>query len=110
MMSKLTKMTETKRMIVSKSSKKSVRSWPVLCENESVNDNHDVVGERKSTNIQPTTTSSGMTNAAIWIDEPTQIPIVSSILFFIAIQTEVTCSAAFATMGRRIRPMNAFGI
>ena len=30
------------------------------------------------------------------IELPTQIPIVSSILFFIAIQTEVTCSAAFA--------------
>ena len=27
---------------------------------------------------------------------PTQIPMVSSILFFIAIQTDVTCSAAFA--------------
>lgn len=30
------------------------------------------------------------------IELPTQIPIVSSILFFIAIHTEVTCSAAFA--------------
>ena len=55
------------------------------------------------------------------------MPIVSSILSFIAIHTEVTCSAAFAcatsqvkpreemrvvltTMGRRMRPMNAFGI
>ena len=27
---------------------------------------------------------------------PTQIPMVSSILFFIAIHTDVTCSAAFA--------------
>lgn len=32
------------------------------------------------------------------IELPTQIPIVSSILFFIAIQTDVTCSAAFAYM------------
>jgi hypothetical protein len=55
------------------------------------------------------------------------MPIVSSILSFIAIHTEVTCSAAFAcatsqvklrevtrviltTIGRRMRPMNVFGI
>lgn len=30
------------------------------------------------------------------IELPTQMPIVSSILSFIAIHTEVTCSAAFA--------------
>jgi hypothetical protein len=30
------------------------------------------------------------------IDEPTQMVIVSSILFFMAIQIEVTCSAALA--------------
>lgn len=30
------------------------------------------------------------------IELPTQMPMVSSILFFIAIHTEVTCSAAFA--------------
>ena len=44
------------------------------------------------------------------IDDPTQMVIVNSILFFIAIQTDVTCSAALATMGRRIRPMNALGM
>ena len=64
------------------------------------------------------------------IELPTQMPMVSSILFFIAIHTEVTCSAAFAykwrsvrtgygetwrgkirtTMGRRIRPMNGLGM
>jgi len=55
-------------------------------------------------------TKSGMTNAAIWIELPTQIPIVSSILPFIAIQTDVTCSAAFATIGNSIIPMKAFGI
>lgn len=30
------------------------------------------------------------------IELPTQMPMVSSILFFMAIHTEVTCSAAFA--------------
>ena len=30
------------------------------------------------------------------IELPTQMPIVSSILFFMAIHTDVTCSAAFA--------------
>lgn len=60
------------------------------------------------------------------IELPTQTPIVSSILPFIAIQTAVTCSAALAydkyerrwkhaasrirtTMGIRIRPMKGFG-
>ena len=63
------------------------------------------------------------------MDEPTQMPMVSSILFFIAIHTEVTCSAALAyhargdqqssvnwgksaltTMGSRISPMNGLGM
>ena len=35
---------------------------------------------------------------------------VSSILPFIAIHMDVTCSAAFATIGRRMRPMKALGI
>lgn len=40
------------------------------------------------------------------IELPTQIPIVRAILFLRAIQIEVTCSAAFATMGRRMTPIN----
>lgn len=36
----------------------------------------------------------GIIPAAIWIEEPTETPMVSSILPFMAIQTEVTCSAA----------------
>lgn len=36
----------------------------------------------------------GIMPAAIWIEDPTETPMVSSILPFIAIQTEVTCSAA----------------
>ena len=62
------------------------------------------------------------------IELPTQMVIVSSILPFIAIHTDVMCSAAFAwfdlsirdglhrshenrrtTMGRRTRPMKGFG-
>jgi len=61
----------------------------------------------KDTHIHPTMISKGTTNAAIWIELPTQMVMVNSILFFIAIHTEVVCSAALATMGRRIRPMNA---
>jgi hypothetical protein len=64
----------------------------------------------RATHIQPMTTRRGTTNAAIWIDEPTQMPMVSSILFFMAIHTEVTCSAAFATIGMRTRPMKALGM
>src|SRR6266581_7866684 len=61
------------------------------------------------------------------IELPKQMPIVSSILSFIAIRMEVTCPATFAcetsqvkpqevtwtiltTKGMRMRPMNAFGI
>lgn len=44
------------------------------------------------------------------IELPTQIPMVNSILPFIAIQTEVTCSAALATRGNKIKPMNGLGI
>lgn len=61
------------------------------------------------------------------IELPKQMPIVSSILSFIAIRMEVTCPAIFAcptsqlkpqevtrviltTKGMRMRPMNAFGI
>jgi len=44
------------------------------------------------------------------IELPTQIPMVNSILFFIAIQMEVTCSAALATRGNKIRPMKGFGM
>jgi hypothetical protein len=36
----------------------------------------------------------GIIPAAIWIEDPTETPMVSSILPFMAIQTEVTCSAA----------------
>ena len=39
-----------------------------------------------------------------------QIPMVNSILFFIAIQTEVTCSAAFETSGNKIKPMKGLGM
>ena len=42
----------------------------------------------------------------IWIDEPTATPIARSILFLLATVTAVTCSAAFPTMGRMMRPMN----
>jgi hypothetical protein len=41
---------------------------------------------------------------------PIQILIVISILCFIAIQTLVACSAAFATIGSKIIPIKAFGI
>lgn len=37
----------------------------------------------------------GIMPAAIWMDDPTETPIVNSILPFIAIQTDVTCSAAY---------------
>ena len=66
----------------------------------------------EGTHIQPMTTRRGTTNVAIccvgvsrsqWKEEihrtielPTHMPIVSSILFFMAIHTDVTCSAAFA--------------
>jgi len=43
------------------------------------------------------------------IELPTQMPIVSSVLFFSAIHTLVTCSAALATIGMRMRPMKGFG-
>ena len=44
------------------------------------------------------------------IELPTQIPMVNSILSFIAIQTEVTCSAALETRGNRIKPMKGLGM
>ena len=44
------------------------------------------------------------------IELPTQIPMVSSILSFIAIQMEVTCSAALETRGNKIKPMKGLGI
>ena len=44
------------------------------------------------------------------IELPTQIPMVSSILFFMAIQTAVTCSAALATRGNKINPMKGLGM
>ena len=44
------------------------------------------------------------------IELPTQIPIVNSILFFMAIQIDVTCSAALATRGNKIKPMKGFGM
>lgn len=42
-------------------------------------------------------TKSGIIPAAIWMLEPTETPIVSSIFPLQAIQTEVTCSAALPT-------------
>lgn len=43
-------------------------------------------------------TKRGTTNVAIWIELPTLMEMASIILFFMAIQTLVTCSAAFAWM------------
>jgi hypothetical protein len=73
-----TRMTETKRTMVSKSAKKRVRLWPVL-PNASA---YCTLALALITHIQPTMTSSGTTNEAIWMDEPTQIPMVSSIWIF----------------------------
>jgi hypothetical protein len=70
-----TRMTETNKTMVSKSAKNRVRLWPVL-PNASA---YCSLILPLVTHIQPTMTSSGTTNEAIWIDEPTQIPMVSSI-------------------------------
>lgn len=59
------------------------------------------IGEQRS--------SKGM-NGKRTIELPTQIPMVNSILFFIAIQTEVTCSAALETRGNKMRPIKGLGM
>jgi hypothetical protein len=68
-------MTETNRTMVSKSAKNRVRLCPVL-PSASV---YYSLALPLITHIQPTITSSGTTNDAIWMDEPTQMPMVSSI-------------------------------
>jgi uncharacterized membrane protein len=65
---------------------------------------------KNQTYIQPTITRRGMTKVLIWIELPTAMPIVSSIFPFKAIHTAVKCSAALATIGRRMSPMNASGM
>jgi len=57
--------------------------------------------------IQPNSTITGVTKSAIWILEPTATPIARSILFLLATVTAVTCSAAFPTIGRMMRPTKA---
>lgn len=74
---------ETNNAIVSKSAKYSVKFFPM---------------------IHATMTKIGIMPAAIWIEDPTATPIVISVLPFMAIQTDVTCSAALPTRGRRIKP------
>lgn len=52
------------------------------------------------------TTRSGSTRRAICMLEPTATPIERSILSFAATVTAVACSAAFPTIGSRIKPTN----
>lgn len=54
--------------------------------------------------------SRGRVNKERTIELPTQIPMVNSILSFIAIQMEVTCSAALETRGNNIKPMKGLGM
>lgn len=56
---------------------------------------------------QPRRINTGMTKRAIWILEPTATPILRSILSLMETVTAVTCSAAFPTMGRRMRPTHS---
>ena len=55
----------------------------------------------------PSSTMTGVTKSAIWMDDPTATPIARSILFFEATVTAVMCSAALPTIGRMMRPTNA---
>lgn len=59
--------------------------------------------------IQAMTTRSGRTKMLIWIELPTATAMDKSSLSLTATVTAVTCSAAFETMGRRMRPIHVLG-